>query len=369
MNEDRSSRYHRLKRRLEILGLLWSLLFLGGLLVTGLGALLRDAVVRLAGGRAGLAVVLCAGCLIVLHEVGALPIAFYSGYHLERRYGLSREPLAGWMRDQVKSLLLGLGLGAAAASVVYACLAWSPSWWWAPAGAIFAIVFAVLANVAPVVFLPLFYSVKPLTHEPLRRRLMTLAERAGARVLGAYEWGLGEKTSRANAALAGLGSSRRILVSDTMLREYSEEDIEVVLAHEMAHHVHGDIWKGLLLESALVVLAFFLAARVLEAAAGRLALSGPSDIAGMPLLVLAAGATSLVMRPVARAVSRHAERKADRFALELTRNPAAFISAMRRLGAQNLAEEHPSRLVQWLFYSHPPLRERIASAQAFKLSA
>ena len=149
-----------------------------------------------------------------------------------------------------------------------------------------------------------------------------------------------------------------------MLAEYSDEEIEVVLAHEIAHHVHGDIWKGIAFESVLILGGFYLAARVLGALAGAVGLRGVDDIAGLPLLLLAAGAVSVAMVPVAHAMSRAFERSADRFALDLTRNPGAFISAMKRLAAQNLAEEQPSRLVQWLFYSHPPIRERIAAAQA-----
>jgi len=210
------------------------------------------------------------------------------------------------------------------------------------------------------------YRVKPLEKESLRARLLALADRAGAGVLGAYEWGLGDKTNKANAALAGIGATRRILVSDTMLADYSDEEIEVVLAHELAHHVHGDIWKGIAFESALIVAGFYLAARVLATFFPTIGLRGPVDVAGLPLLLLAAGAVSLLTVPVAHAISRAYERRADRFALDLTRNPTAFISAMRRLGAQNLAEEHPSRMVQWLFYSHPPMRERISAAQAFR---
>jgi STE24 endopeptidase len=150
-----------------------------------------------------------------------------------------------------------------------------------------------------------------------------------------------------------------------MLADYSDEEIEIVLAHELAHHVHGDIWKGLVFEGALMLVGFFAASRILSVSVGALGLSGAADVAGLPLLLLVAGAVSLVMLPVAHAWSRAHERSADRFALELTRNPAAFISAMRRLGAQNLAEERPSRMVQWLFYSHPPIRERIATARQY----
>jgi STE24 endopeptidase len=184
-------------------------------------------------------------------------------------------------------------------------------------------------------------------------------------VLGAFEWGLSDKTRKANAALAGLGRTRRILVSDTMLAEYSDDEIEVVLAHELAHHVHGDIWRGLIFESVLMLAGAFVASRALLAADGWFGLRGAADAAGMPVLALATGAVSLALAPLAHALSRHYERRADRFALELTRNPAAFTSAMKRLGAQNLAEEDPSRIVQWLFYSHPPIRERLEAAAAF----
>ena len=139
-----------------------------------------------------------------------------------------------------------------------------------------------------------------------------------------------------------------------------------MLAHEIAHHVHGDILKGIAFESVLILAGFFLASQVLQVMAGAAGLRGVDDVAGLPLLILAACAVSLVMIPAAHAMSRGFERSADRFALNLTKNPVAFISAMRRLGAQNLAEEHPSKVVQWLFYSHPPVRERIAAAQAFK---
>jgi STE24 endopeptidase len=293
-------------------------------------------------------------------------LAFYTGFVLERRYGLSNERFGAWLKDQAKSFAISLVLGGGAAVLIYALIRRSPSGWWLPAGALFAVIIVGLANLAPVILLPIFYRLKPIDRDDLRARLLALAEKAGARVLGAYEWGLGEKTKKANAALTGLGGTRRILVSDTMLAEYSDDEIEVVLAHELAHHVHGDIWKGLVLESALVVAGFYAAARVLEWAVPLLGLSGPADPAGLPALMLAAGAVSLIMQPAAHALSRWNERSADRFALEITNNPGAFISAMRRLGAQNLAEEEPSKVTKWLFYSHPPMRERIAAAEAFK---
>jgi STE24 endopeptidase len=363
VNEDKAARYHRLKRRSSVLSLVWSALLLGGLLLTGGHTWLRDVVEGVAPSAPVLGYVLL---LSVLSEAVGLPLAFYSGFLLERRYGLSNERLTSWLADQAKAFGLGLVLGGAAASLVYWSIRQFPDRWWLAAGLAFAVAIVGLTNLAPVLLLPLFYSVKPLERAALGQRLLALAERAGAKVLGVYEWGLASKTRKANAALAGIGATRRILVSDTMLAEYSEDEIEVVLAHELAHHVHGDIWKGIAFESALVVAGFYLASLALDAFAAMAGLRGAADVAGLPMLLLAAGVVSLGMLPVAHAMSRAFERSADRFALDLTRNPSAFISAMKRLGAQNLAEEHPSRVVQWLFYSHPPMRERIAAAASFK---
>ena len=372
MNEDKATRYHRLRRTASVVSLAWSVALLVVVASTGLSRNMRDISQSMGSAVApeawipGLTVVFYVALLSFLNEVGSLPISFYSGFMLERRYGLSNQRFGRWMADQAKGFALALVFGGGAASVLYFFIRLRPEAWWLPAGAVFGLLIVGLTNLAPVLLLPVFYSVKPLDRESLRSRLLGLAERAGARVVGAYEWGLAEKTKKANAALAGLGGTRRILVSDTMLAEYSDEEIEVVLAHELAHHVHGDIWKGLMFESALILTGFYFAARALALALGPLGLVGPPDVAGLPVLMLAAGAVSLLMVPAAHAMSRAYERSADRFALDLTNNPGAFISAMRRLGAQNLAEDQPSKIIQWLFYSHPPIRERIAAAQAFK---
>jgi STE24 endopeptidase len=371
MNEDKAARYHRLKRRVSVASVAWSGALLVLLLVTGGSLALR----RLAeGGDAAprgllITVVIYVCLLFLLNEIVALPLSFYSGYLLEHRYGLSRETIGRWAGDQLKGSLIGLALAIGGVEAIYVTLLWWPDWWWLASGLFFTFVIVVMANLAPVVLLPIFFRFKPLDREALRDRLLRLAERAGARVVGVYEWSLGDRTRKANAALTGLGSTRRILVSDTLLAEYSDDEIEVILAHELAHHVHGDIWKGIAFEAVLILAGFWLADLVLRALAPALGLRGLADVAGLPLLLLAAGGLSLVLVPAANALSRRHERQADRFALDLTRNVAAFISAMRRLAAQNLAEETPSALVRALFYTHPPIRERIAMAERLRSSS
>lgn len=370
MNEDKATRYQRLKRHAALVSLAATSTLLVMFVSTGGSTWLRSAAQSGAlfvpdDVRATVTVLLYVVALLGLTETISVPAAYYSGFVLETRYGLSNQPRHAWFRDQLKSFLLKVIVATTSAAILYGLIRRFPTGWWLPAGAIFSALIVALTGLAPVWLLPVFYRLKPLDRESLRARLLSLTDRAGARVLDVYEWGLGDKTRKANAALAGLWKSRRILVSDTMLTAYSDEEIEVVLAHEIAHHTHGDIWKGLLLESAVVFAGLFSASRALARVVQPLALEGPSDVAGLPVIVLSIGAVSCAAIPAAFAISRATERRADREALRLTQNPAAFISAISRLGSQSLAEQHPSRFVQWLFYSHPPVRDRIAAAQAF----
>jgi len=297
-------------------------------------------------------------------EIVSLPFIFYRAFLLERKYGLSSEPLSTWLQDHLKGLGLGLALAIAAGLAVFTAIAIAGNAWWIVAAGLFGVAALLLSRIAPVLLMPLFYRFRPLERVSLRERLLALSRRAGVPVLGAFEWGLGEKTTRANAALVGVGGTRRILVSDTLLRDYSDDEIEVILAHELAHHIYHDLWTALAVET-LIVTAALYAAHAAAVGAGAPGAGGAADLAALPLMILTAGGVSLLLKPIANAWSRHNERRADRFALTLTRRPAEFITAMRRLGAQNLAEERPSTPVLWFFHTHPTIDERIAAAKEF----
>ena len=368
-NEDKATRYHRLRRRAALAGTALGALLLIVLLVTGWSADLRDVAGSAVGSSFTLTVVVYVVLTALLAEAVELPLAFYQGVTLERRYGLSTETTGRWWLDRLKAGGIGLLFAVGGALLVWWLLRWSPDRWWAIAAACFVLVLVLLAQLAPVLLLPVFYRFTPLDRPGLVARLVALADRAGAAVVGVFEWQVSDRTRKANAALTGIGRTRRILLSDTLLAEHSDDEIEVVLAHELAHHVHHDIWKGIALEAALLLLGFYLADRVLEASVGRFGIVSKDDVAGMPLLLLAGGAVSLVLLPVANAVSRRHERRADRYALEMTRNAAAFVSAMRRLSAQNLAEERPSRWVEILFHSHPCTAARVDAARAWESAA
>ena len=367
MNEDRATRYHRSRRRIAVASTGAGAALLVALAATGrssdLAAWARGAVPLAWPLRSVCAIALYVGVLAAAWEVLSFPFVFSGTFLLDRKYGLSSEPVSTWLGDHLKALALGVGFTLCAAMAVYGAMRLSPERWWLIATAMFAAAAIVIARVAPTWLMPIFYRFQPLDREALRERLLALSARAGVPVLGAFEWALGEKTSRANAALVGAGRTRRILVSDTLLKDYSDDEVEVILAHELAHHVHHDIWTSLAVETLLVAAALWGAHLAAVYVSPRLDLAGPADLAALPVLILAGGAVSLLLAPVSNAWSRRNERRADRFALCLTDRPDAFVSAMRRLGAQNLAEERPSRLVFWFFHTHPTIEQRIAAAK------
>ena len=370
MNEDKSSRYHRLRRRAEVGGTAAAGLFLLILMVSDAAHKLREGAAAVSmwqpfGIEEGLTVAVLMAALVILLQIVEAPFAFYQGFVLEHRYGLSRQSRWQWFKDQVKLTLVTLVLMVLGASVVYYALRTWPGAWWAISAALFTMAMVVLMQLAPVLLFPLFYTFRPLDRPVLVERLLALAGRARTHVAGVFEWVLSAHTRKANAALAGLGRTRRILLSDTLLADYSDDEIEVVMAHELAHHVHHDLWRGMATQAASLAAGFFAADLLLRGAGDWAGLRGMADPAGLPLLLLAAGAWSFLLMPLMNALSRLQERKADRYALEATRNAEAFITAMKRLSQQNLAEERPSPLVRWLFYSHPPIRERIDAARAF----
>jgi STE24 endopeptidase len=367
-NEDKSARYHRLRRRASVFATLTSGLLLIVLLFSGAAVAIRVVTDQITGGTFVLSASIYAVMLVVMSELVALPLAYYQGMTLERRYGLATQTTAHWLRDRCRTVGVAAVLAVVVTLLIELLMRWAPDWWWLLATVTMTLLLVALVYLAPVVLMPLFYTFRPLDRPALSARLLALAQRAGTQVLGVFEWQLSDRTRKANAALAGIGRTRRILVSDTLLTGHSDDEIEVILAHELGHHVHRDIWSGLALESVLVGVGLFAADRLLTATSGWFGFTGKDDIAALPLLVLAAGTVSLVLMPIANALSRSHERRADRYALQLTENPTAFVSAMKRLSTQNLAEEEPPRVVEWLFHSHPPTSARIAAALAWKRS-
>jgi STE24 endopeptidase len=368
MNEDKATRYHRLRRRAILAAEAWKVLCLSGLLVSGLSSIVSRAASAMAAGLPAwlslpVAVALWVVAVSAACGLGGLPLSFYAGFTLERRYGLSRQAPAAWLADHARASGMGLVYAVAAAVWIMAWLTHWPSGWWLAAWAGFAVADALMAWAAPVLLLPAFYRIGPLRDAGLRERLLALASRAGVPAVGILEWRLGDRSSRTNAALVGIGATRRIILSDTLITDYPPAEIEAVVAHELAHHAYHDIWRSLAVDGAVAGLALALADRLLRAAAGALSLGGIADIAGLPVVALTFIAVGWLASPVVNALSRAQERRADRFALDLTRDAGAFASAMRRLGARNLADEAPTLAARVFFHTHPPISDRVASAR------
>jgi STE24 endopeptidase len=362
--QKQAKRYARIGRRLMVVDLALGGIYALAWLVFGWSAVLRDVLAQrgLAEWVLILAYVAVFGGIYYLLD---LPLAFYNGYILPHRFELSTQTLKGWIIDQIKSILLGGVFGGVALEIIYAVLRAEPDTWWLWAGGILLLLNVVLANLAPVLLMPIFYKFTPLgeEHADLVMRLTRLAEQAGTRVKGVFQFDMSQRTKAANAALTGLGNTRRIILGDTLLNEFTPDEIETVLAHELGHHVNKDIPVGMILESVITLGGLYLAALGLKWGAAYFGFNGPSDIAAFPVVLLALGAYGLVTMPLSNGYSRWRERRADVYALRATGKSIAFASALARLANQNLADADPEPWVEFLLYSHPALGKRIKMAE------
>ena len=358
-------RYNRIRRWIGIADFVFSLGLMVALLATGWSGTLRDIAYKATLQHYSLAVFLYVLMLMILAKVLGLGLDYYS-FRLEHRYQLSNLRLRGWIWDEAKGFLVGVILAGIVAELLYFIMRQAPQHWWLIAWAAFLGLFVLLAQLAPVVLFPIFYKFAPLENEELKARLVRLGERAGTRVRGVYQWKLSEKSKKANAALTGLGNTRRIILADTLLANYSTDEIEAVLAHELGHHVHRHIFKSILVQAGITFVGFWAANWVLHYAVDRLhVFETLSDFANLPLLMLVGTVLSFLVLPLLNAYSRFNERQADRYAFRSIATIAPFISAMNKLAEQNLAERSPAKWVEWLFHSHPAISRRVAAAEAW----
>ena len=362
----RAVRYNRHREWLSLFGTLYGALLSALALRTGLSARLRDRAAAVAPARLGpvLPYTLASS---LLSSLATLPLAFYGGWVVERRYDLTNQTRRAWLGEALKGEALGLALGLPLVQGVYATIRRYPRGWWAILAALAIPFTIVLSILAPVLILPLFNSFEPIRDRALAERIKALAAAQGVTVSDVLQMDMSKQTKKANAFFTGLGKTKRIVLGDTLLDEFTPAEVEVVLAHELGHQVGGDIWKliGLgALTTAITAGAVDRLARPIIARFGaRFGLDqtrGLADVAALPLLTLLLSALSLALAPIQNAISRNLiEHPADRYALDLTRDPAAFVGAMEKLGRLNLADPQPPAIVKWLLYGHPTLQERI----------
>ncbi|MCD6460899.1 M48 family metallopeptidase [bacterium] len=299
------------------------------------------------------------------YMVCLLPFNYYSGYYLEHKYNLSTQSLFSWFKDRIKSFLLNIVFMVLLGEVLYLFFKFTQNTWWLWLSVIWVLFGIVLSNIFPVLILPLFYKYKPLENDELAKRLISLAERVNARILGVFELELSAKTKKANAALTGMGNTKRILLGDTLLENFTDDEIEVVLAHELGHFYYKHIWKLIFFGGFITFIGLWATSLVLAKLVVFSGFAEVSQIGAFPLFLLCMFLFALVSMPVNSTFSRILEKQADLFALRETKSPKHFITAMRRLANLNLADEEPHPLIEFFLHDHPSISRRVKLAEDF----
>jgi len=365
--QKQAKEYARIRRRLWVVDTIFSTLYFLVWILLGWAISLRVALSKITSNEwllVPLFVAVFGGIYFLLN----LPLGYYSGFVLPHRFGQSNQTLKDWITDQLKGLALGAPLGLILLELLYLALRVTGDLWWLWAAGGLLVFNVLLINLAPILIMPLFNKYVPLgdEHKELADRLLKLAERAQTKVRGVFKFDMSKRTKSANAALTGIGNTRRIVLGDTLINEFSTDEIETVLAHELGHHVHRDIPVLVTFGILSTTLGLYLASLGLNWAIGTFGFTSPADVAALPALGLIFGIYDFFTMPLNNAISRWRENMADDYALQATGKHEAFASAFTRLANQNLGEVDPESWVVFMFYSHPPLGERIEKARRWK---
>lgn len=365
MNEPRATRYQRYQRRARRAGLVSGGLMLAVLAWTPVGRLLAAGAAASAEGlppllSAPVELALFVGAVVLLWELAVLPAVLLAGSEPVGRQA-RRAPLWEALTAQAHATMVAWPAALVTAVCVRLSVEVSASWWWLLAGLLVAGVLAAAMQGAPS-FLARVSGARPVQRAALVERLGVLARQvrvpiASIDVLPAAA------SATTTALVAGTGESRRVFVSSELVHDWSDEEIAVVVAHELAHHAHHDLWRTLAVDAGLLSLGFWAADRLLENPGGALA---AGSLAVLPQVAVVVAAVWLASTPLRHALSRRQERRADAFALQLTGSVDAFQTALRRLAARHLAEERPSRLTRWFHHRHPTVGERLAFAERWR---
>ncbi len=357
-----AQQYRRHNRVVSIASFVVLLLGLFAFLVSGASSNLAVFAERLSGARA---VVILAyfTVLYVAYSAMTFPFVYWSGFIIEHRFGFSRQTFGQWIVDWVKSFLVGFVLGGIVFEVLYLVTRVSVHLWWLWL-ALFMIVFSVvLANLFPVLILPLFYKTSPLSNSDLKQRIEALCERMNIPIQGVYNINLSSKSTKANAAVAGLGNTKRILLGDTLLADYSPDETISVLAHEITHFAEHHTWWLVGIQSVVTLALFYVLYQVYPVLYGLAGFQHISEIAAFPVFALAFAGLNFVTKPLSAGISRYFERRADRGALDLTGDADSFIKVMAKFCNKQLMIAYPHPLIEWYKYSHPSPGNRIRFAE------
>jgi len=306
------------------------------------------------------------GIFLLFMYVTGFPLHLAGSFFVERRFKLSRQNFGAWTADEAKSAVLSFALSIICIQVFYLVLRNFPAAWWIISAAAWIFFSVVLTRFLPVFLIPIFFKYAPIADRPLRERIMALAERAGIRLMDVCQIDFSRKTAKANAALVGLGKTRKVILADTLTQGFAPEEVEAVVAHEFGHFKHKHIWQLLAFSGITTITGFFVLFLAAEKIAALTGAAGISDLYLLPALVFLMAVFGFILLPLQNFFSRVLERQADGFALDLTGAPEEFISMMEKLAATNLADMEPSRLQKVFLYNHPPIADRIRMARDFR---
>ncbi len=295
------------------------------------------------------------------------PLSFYSGYYLEHQYHLSNQTFFRWVGEGLKGMAVSLPIGVPLLLLFYYCLKTFGTLWWLPVSTALFLLTVVLARLGPILIFPLFYKFVPLDDGPMKQRILALCERVGVKVEGLFTFNLSKNTKKANAAFTGIGRSKRILLGDTLVQNFTDEEVETVFAHELGHYKLKHVWSTMATGTVNSFLGLFLTAQCYAASLSWLGFDRPDQIAALPVLTLWLGLYSLVTSPIGNYFSRRNEYAADRYAILTTSNKEAFLNSLRKLARMNLAETTPPPIVEFLFHSHPSIDKRIRAVESLKV--
>jgi STE24 endopeptidase len=293
------------------------------------------------------------------------PFSFYTGYYLEHKFNLSNQTFFKWIWENLKGLLVSALIIIPVLLFFFYSLKEFGNLWWLPFAILLFIVSVILARIVPVLILPIFYKVTPVDNENLKSNIAALAGEAGIKVENVYKFDMSRNTKKANAAFAGIGKSKRILLGDTLLDSYSEDEIETVIAHELGHYKKRHIIKNIIIGTASSFLTLFLISLLYRISLTWFGYHSITTIAALPLLSLWGMAIGIIQTPLSNMLSRKYEYEADQYAVSSTGKPGAFIHTLEKLTLQNLGDKDPHPFVEWFFYSHPSIKNRIAAIEEY----
>ena len=301
----------------------------------------------------------------IFSSVLFMPINIYTGYYLEHKYNLSNQTFFKYFLENLKSMLVGLVIGIPILLLFFFVINQFADLWWLVFAAAMFLVSVVLSQLFPILIMPIFYKVIPLRDEELKTRISNLAKGAGIKLENVFSFDMSKNTKKANAAFTGLGKTKRIILGDTLLNDYSKDEIETVIAHELGHYKHKHIIKNLIFGTVSSFLTFFVISILYKNSLSWFDFESITQIAALPLLSLWAMIIGLIQSPIGNILSRKYEYEADRYAIESTLKPESFINTLNKLTDQNLGDREPHPFIEWFFYSHPSIKNRINAIKIF----